>query len=119
MEPALTVKTANTAVSHSTNTAAGHTPSPPTAATVPTVHDGSDFEPVFRHSPFCRGRVAGEPISAGCQTHHTPTVYVKLPVPVAGTQQVGITSSKVLCQAVPATGVSECDLSTRSKGSQS
>jgi RNA polymerase sigma factor (sigma-70 family) len=118
LQPAFTVRTASSTGTHTTHIAAAHTANNPTAATVPAVHDGADFEPVLRHSPFCNGRVAGKPISAGCQTHHTPTVYVTLPVPVAGTHQVGVTSSKLVCRLVPATGISECDISTPSKGTQ-
>jgi hypothetical protein len=78
----------------------------------------------MRHMPhMCNGHVVGRPFSAGCQAPHTPTLYVKLPVAIAGAHGIGISNGSRLCQSVPTTLVTECDRSTASsspsKGSQS
>ena len=119
MRPALTVKAASSmhqaTQAHRQVAASGNG-----AAASPAESYATDYE-VIPHTPaVCGAKVAGKPFSAGCETHHKPTIYIKLPVPVAGNREIGVTYNKLVCQAVPTTGVSECDVSTsRSKGNKS
>lgn len=120
MAPALAIKTASQTWNHTSGARPAPAASRSTASAVPAARAHTDYQPVLRHSPLCNGRVAGKPFSAGCQTHHKPTVYIQLPVPVAGNHQVGVSSSALICNAVPATGISQCDTSTTpSKGNKS
>jgi RNA polymerase sigma-70 factor (ECF subfamily) len=67
---------------------------------------------------LCRAQSENYPVTAGCDVHRNPTVRVKLPVSVAGTNGVGISKdSQQLCPIVPTTAVTECDTRTQpSKG---
>ena len=118
MMPALTVKTANVVHPASAPHVAAAA-ARPAAAHVPAAHSTRDWETLPHTRVICGARVAGKPFSAGCATHHKPTVYVTLPVPVAGNRQVGV-SNGLVCTAVPTTPVSQCDTSTSpSKGTKS
>ena len=57
----------------------------------------------------CGGKFAGREVGANCETHHSPTVYVKLPVPVAGQRWVGVSTDQAACRAVPTTLLTQCD----------
>ncbi|HET6864454.1 MAG TPA: sigma factor-like helix-turn-helix DNA-binding protein, partial [Solirubrobacteraceae bacterium] len=122
-KPALTVRAAEstpahrTATVHHVATAAAH---PAAAASSAAGHAAANSERLPHTPAICGARVAGEPVSAGCATHHKPTIYIKLPVPVAGNHEIGISNSSLICQGVPTTGISECDTSTSpSKGTTS
>jgi hypothetical protein len=49
------------------------------------------------------------PLSAGCDVHHNPTIRLKLPLQVAGTNGLGISHDDRLCPFVPTTALTECD----------
>jgi RNA polymerase sigma-70 factor (ECF subfamily) len=73
------------------------------------------------HTPsVCGARPGGYPVSAGCDVHHSPTVWLKLPVDVAGYDKVGVSKDGRVCEVVPTTLVTQCDTTTQpSKGSAS
>jgi RNA polymerase sigma-70 factor (ECF subfamily) len=119
MQPALRTNAAS-APAH--NHAKAHVPSATHAATV-THHQAKTPEYVSTRVPgaprVCGGAAAGHTFSAGCATHTQPTLYVKLPVPVAGNHEVGVSQDRMLCAQVPTTILTECDGTTRpSKGTQ-
>jgi len=68
----------------------------------------------------CGARPAGYRVSAGCDVHHSPTVWLKLPVDVAGYDKVGVSKDGRVCEVVPTTLLTQCDTTTPpSKGSAS
>jgi RNA polymerase sigma factor (sigma-70 family) len=75
---------------------AGPRPVEPTSTRLPLPH-------------ACGARAASHTVSAGCSTHKAPTLYVKLPVPVAGNHEIGVSNDNRLCGHLPTTPVSECD----------
>lgn len=119
MEPALAVSTAS---SHQATPVARQHPAAATVAvTHPTAQWNGRTSVPIRHAPrICGGDAAGVPFSAGCKAPHTPTLYVKLPVGVAGNHEIGISNGSQLCAALAATPLTECDRSTAepSKGTQ-
>ena len=122
MAPALTVKTAATNAATPAARPRAHHVIAAAPAAVPAQADGRTSVPI-RHTPHvCNAHAVGHTFSAGCQAPHTPTLYLKLPVPVAGQHGIGISNGSRLCESVPDTLVTECDRSTASspsKGSQS
>jgi RNA polymerase sigma-70 factor (ECF subfamily) len=52
---------------------------------------------------------AKHPLTAGCDVHHNPTIRIKLPVIVAGTNGIGLSKEGQLCPLVPTTAITECD----------
>jgi len=66
--------------------------------------------PILGHGKVCDAQAAvTSRVSAGCDTNHSPTIRIKLPVHVAGTNGVGISKNGQLCTLVPTTAVTECD----------
>ncbi|MBV9293027.1 MAG: hypothetical protein JO222_11310, partial [Frankiales bacterium] len=122
MTPALQVKAAahhvrqhHNAISHAVAT---KTTATKTATGAPS-HVSSGSTPIGP-PVLCGHGAAGHHVSAGCVSHHGPTVYVKLPVPVAGTHEIGISKDgNTLCPVVPTTSVTSCDSSTGSHPSPS
>ena len=76
--------------------------------------------PLLGHTKVC-GNQDAAPVSAGCDVHHSPTIRLKLPVNVAGTNGLGISHDGRLCQLTPTTAITECDTTSArpSKGSAS
>ena len=66
----------------------------------------------------CGGHAANHDFSAGCDTHYTPLVNVKLPVEIAGYKKIGVSKDGRICKLVPTTPVTECQVPP-SKGSAS
>ena len=117
MQPALAVTSAS---SHQMKATAQR----PAVRTAPATHSASTGDGrtsvQIRHTPrLCSGGAAGVPVSAGCRAPHNPTMFIKLPVVVAGNHSIGISNGS-LCDVVPTTPVSQCDRSTAapSKGSK-
>jgi RNA polymerase sigma-70 factor (ECF subfamily) len=93
MQPALRVKAASTAAPHA-RTSHQRTASRSALATPASnpVHWNSATIP---HAPaLCNGHLRSHTFSAGCETHTQPTLYVRLPVPVAGNHEVGVSQNK-------------------------
>jgi len=107
MHPALRI---NAALSHQSHAYRHGVASSPTTPTVshhtPAVRP--DFHSLINTPRMCRAQDAA-PVSAGCDVHRSPTVYVKLPIPVAGTKQVGVSKDGLLCKVVPTTALTGCD----------
>ena len=71
----------------------------------------------LRKTNMC-AEAAKYPVTAGCSVHRNPTLYVKLPVAVQGTDKVGVSNDSRLCELAPTTPLTQCDTSARpSKGS--
>ncbi|HEX4655137.1 MAG TPA: RNA polymerase sigma factor [Mycobacteriales bacterium] len=106
MQPALRIKAASQHVRH----AAAPATSP---RVTPAAHDTEHIRPTsfpWHGAPsVCGGHAAGYNVSAGCDVHHNPTIRVRLPIDVAGTNGVGISKEGQLCPLVPTTAVTECD----------
>lgn len=118
MRPALTVKAA------SSQQPAANARRRPVADVQQVAQTGSAWtgrtSVPIRHAPRLCGGAAGVPLRAGCNAPHTPTLYVKLPMAVAGNHEIGVSNGSALCGALAATPVTECDRSTAdpSKGSE-
>ena len=54
-------------------------------------------------------RHVGSHLRRGCDAPHSPTLYLKLPIPVAGNQEVGIANNNLPCNTIPTTVVTQCD----------
>lgn len=108
MQPALRIKAA-AAPMHRSPAPAVATPH----VTTITVHRSRSAQhgsaPLLGGTKVCDAQSATYPVSAGCDVHHNPTIHVKLPVDVAGTNGVGISKEGRLCALVPTTPLTECD----------
>ena len=110
MKPALKVhKAVSTAPAHHRTAAPAHTRAAPVQPTTVTRHPHRWADRIPAPA-LCGGSAAGHEVSAGCTTHEKPTLYVQLPVPVAGNHGVGVSQdSDTVCAAVPTTPLTECD----------
>ena len=119
MQPALRTHTAKAPEHHrASHPAASHHVTTTTAHDVRPAHITS--VPLLGHTGVCKAQT-GAPLTAGCDVHHNPTIRLKLPVHVAGTNGLGISHDGRLCPLVPTTAVTECDTNSAqpSKGSTS
>lgn len=53
--------------------------------------------------------VCGRNLGAGCETHKSPTLYVRLPVKLAGQKWVGVATTEAQCALIPTTLLTQCD----------
>ena len=120
MQPALRINAAASHAQHARPTAHHQSRAAAHVSPASTHHVRWDSVPIAHAPHLCDRHAAGHTLSAGCEGHSQPTLYVRLPVPVAGNHEVGVSQDKMLCSAVPTTLISECDGSTRpSKGNNS
>jgi RNA polymerase sigma-70 factor, ECF subfamily len=117
MQPALRVNAASSPMHHARSQ---HADARLDAASRPAARVQPSSVTLPGAPTLCGGHAAGHTFSAGCTTHTQPTLYVRLPIPVAGNHEVGVSQDKMLCAAVPATLLTDCDSTTRpSKGTHS
>jgi RNA polymerase sigma-70 factor (ECF subfamily) len=114
--PPLRIKAASAPVHHQGrhHVAAKPRVSAPQAHQVPTEHlQASSTQLPGGPKVFCTGRAANAPVNAGCDVHHSPTVFVTLPVKVAGNKKIGVSKDGRLCNVVPNTPITTCDSSSK------
>jgi RNA polymerase sigma-70 factor (ECF subfamily) len=117
--PALRIKAVEVALPRHVHRAHAQPAAAPGHATAPVAPVGPTSTRLPGPSVCDARTAAGHSVSAGCDTHDSPTLYVRLPVPVAGNREIGVSKDgNKTCAVVPTTAVTECDSSTQSAPSK-